>query len=96
MLDHNLIFDPDFSANKFFEYHSFTQISQDIRTDLFHSSQYTGKMRECLAEWDRIVTSIPDSWFFADDEQTVAADADIDQFLSILRFCEDESFWNWP
>ena len=54
---------------------------------------YQDRLRNALAAWDTAVNSIPDTWWWVDDECTVATEFDIEAAHSLLQRCESGNFW---
>lgn len=95
VIDHNQAFDTDFCSEDFFEYHVFRDFSSGIADDLFERETYTNRFREALSTWGEIRASLPEEWFFSDQEMTLEVDLSLDSLLGHLQRFESADFWNW-
>jgi len=93
VIDHNVAFDPDFSARLFSETHVFSVQIPSVFQDLVEQAQYGERLHEALAVWPEACQNAPSEWWFADEEQTVPADFDPDAVLALLNRCMNEDFW---
>lgn len=93
VIDHNMAFDPAFSAKEFFNYHIFSQWAGEVFQDLVEQAEYQSRLLNALAVLDSAIDSIPEDWWWVDDEHTVATDFDLEAVRAILQRCELENFW---
>ena len=93
VIDHNLAFDPGFSAGGFSETHIFREHIPKIFHDLAERGRYAQRLREALAVWPKACNNAPSEWWFADEERTVPTDLDSATSLALLNRCANEDFW---
>ena len=93
VIDHNMAFDPVFVPREFLDYHIFRRQADHILEYLVEQAVYQDRLRNALAAWDTAVNSIPDTWWWVDDECTVATEFDIEAAHSLLQRCESGNFW---
>jgi len=96
VIDHNLAFDPSFSARDFVERHAFRDQWNALTRDWMRRDHYRSRFGAALANWGPICQTIPAEWWFVDPEQTVPTDFSADTALSILSRCNEDTFWNVP
>lgn len=95
VIDHNQSFDPDFDADDFLQYHAFKDSVPVVFDDLIERQHYTDRMEQALTEWDDIIRTIPEEWFYRDPEMTMELDFDPDSYLKHLQRFRSANFWNW-
>lgn len=95
VIDHNQAFDPDVTAENFFNDHIFHDVSSDIADDLVERQIYTDKMKHALSHWDSIVAELPEEWFYTDPEMTIELDLNTEELKTHLLRCLTDNFWNW-
>lgn len=93
VIDHNLAFDPDFVSREFLDYHIFRSQADRIFDDMVDRANYQDRLLNALEVWNVAISSIPETWWWVDDECTVAADFDVQAARSLLQRCESSDFW---
>ncbi len=94
VIDHNLAFDKDFSVADFNALHVFSGAFKAVCSDMFLRQQWQEKLVAALNSWKTICATMPLSWTFADDEQTIPAETGLPDMLTTLQRCHLETFWN--
>ncbi len=94
MIDHNQAFDLDASKKELFEYHVFRDQAREIGSDFFRRDEYNEKLSKALESWPDILATIPDQWRYADPEQTVPVDFDLDRAYELLKAHVRDDFWS--
>ncbi|WP_426032570.1 HipA family kinase [Cypionkella sp. TWP1-2-1b2] len=85
VIDHNLAFDYEMSLVRQLELHVFRDDLRLAAGSASERSLYAGKMATCLQDWPRIVASIPDEWYYLDDEMTEPAILDLARMKTWLE-----------
>lgn len=97
VIDHNLAFDDDFSEAQFFSGsgagHIFSDVKDDIFSDLDVIARYKAKMEECMPVVEEALSSIPSDWNFISADGVDAIEIDYDSKRKILDRFRDEMFW---
>lgn len=93
VIDHNMAFDPEFSPREFLAYHIFGAQAAHVFGDLVEQAQYQSRLRVAFDAWDQACDTVPDDWWWFDDEHTVATDFDLEAARILLRRCELADFW---
>lgn len=96
VIDHNLAFDPSFSATNFVQLHVFSDDIPSMFSDFLARAAYTQRFVDALSAWDEICDTIPAAWGFIDDEQTIPFMFPKDSFRSVLDEVLTEDFWYLP
>ncbi len=93
VLDHNQAFDAQFSIQQFLELHAFSATVPSLFDDWERQQRFSGIFSEALNSWNEICDTIPQQWWFADEEQTVPATFDRElEYQQLLR-CQSAEFW---
>lgn len=94
VIDHNLAFDPDFSASGFLENHLFAAQWPHIVSDLVARTEYASRLSAALlAGFDVACDNAPEEWRWENPERDVAARVDLDAMRAFLSRCEDTELW---
>lgn len=93
VIDHNQAFEADFDRKTFLELHVFSDQAGALFRDIATRSEYNQRFSAALEGWDDIRDSVPEAWFFADSEQTVPADFDLDAAYCWLLEFQQPDFW---
>ena len=93
MIDHNQAFDRNFNPSLFHETHIFKHQAKLLFNDMFYNKESSNIFEATLSHWDSICSNIPEEWYYADQEQTVDADFDLDIFYQTLERCTANNFW---
>ena len=93
VLDHNQAFDPEFSAEQFLKLHAFSNAASSLFEDWERQQRFSTLFSEALKSWNEICDTIPQQWWFSDEEQTVPAIFDRElEYQQLLR-CQSAEFW---
>lgn len=93
VIDHNLAFDPEFDESAFLETHVFADDLRRVCGDFLLRETYERRLQQALTGWGDLRDMIPPSWWFIDDEQTVAVDFSAAQALQLLERCRTDALW---
>lgn len=94
IIDHNLAFDPGFSAREFFDMHVFAPQFKALLGDFIEIERVRQAFCDVRASLTRFWSTIPESWRYSDPERTVAARWAASEFDRVLARCEaPDSFW---
>jgi hypothetical protein len=96
VIDHNLAFDPNFSANDFLNLHVFADDIPSMFSDFLIRKAYTARFAEALGKWDEICDTLPESWGYIDPEQTIPVDFSLPDVRALLDRALKDTFWNLP
>lgn len=96
VIDHNLAFDPAFSAPDFAATHVFSDELPGVLEDLVERQMYVDRFAEVLGNWKEDCDNVPLSWTFRDPEQTIPAGPLLDEFRRILDRAFEDDFWLLP
>ncbi len=92
LIDHNQAFDSGFSASSFLESHVFRSAWQTI--DLIDRTNYNDRITLALTALPSALNTIPEDWWYIDDEHTVPTDLNIAMIEQLLRHYTSPDFWN--
>jgi hypothetical protein len=96
VIDHNQAFDLSFDPLNFINYHVFhTQWTAVIQCPKLQAKLIL-KMQQALNQWDNWIESIPEAWWYLDEELTVSAKIDKEQMFQILNRVNKNEFWSLP
>lgn len=93
VIDHNLAFDKDYNSQRRTNPHIFRAVANELSSDFFQRDQYNARFAHALNKWPSIKNSIPNEWWYADSERTIATDFDIDAAYRILNRYHTDEFW---
>lgn len=93
VIDHNLAFDPDFSAADFLRLHVFADDIPAMFSDFLARQSYAARFREALAVWDEACENLPVAWGFVDPEQTIPVDFPLANIKALLERAFQDTFW---
>jgi hypothetical protein len=96
VIDHNQSFDTGFDAASFLDHHIFRQQFRLLQADLAAQAEYRHAMHQALGNWHPIIQSVPNEWWYIDDEMSVPVSFDITKILQLLNRVTDPDFWNSP
>jgi hypothetical protein len=94
VIDHNLAFEDQFSADDFCHTHVFADAFRLVCTDAFERLEWQAKLVKALETWDSICGTIPYGWGFIDPEQTLPAHVNLASMHKTLARCNSDTFWN--
>ena len=99
VIDHNLAFDEEFSAQGFFgrthdgSAHVFADMHEQIFSDLVEVERYKHKMETCLPVFEQAIASVPGDWSFTDADEREDVEIDYDSKRRVLERFKDDEFW---
>lgn len=94
VIDHNLAFDPDYTATTFLQYHLFSDQWEEIRSDWVEQSNYNERLNVALQCFDSAWETLPDEWQWANDERDIQAQRlSKENINAILNYHENAEFW---
>ncbi|MGY6588482.1 MAG: HipA family kinase [Wenzhouxiangella sp.] len=93
VIDHNQAFVSDFDRESFLDLHVFADQVGPVFRDIATRADYNHRFSAALENWERIQSSIPESWFFSDPEQTVPAGFDLEAVYRWLLEFRQPDFW---
>lgn len=96
VIDHNLAFDPEFSAADFVELHVFSDDISLMFSDFLLRDVYTARFANALGIWEEACHNLPESWMFIDPEQTIPVEFPFAQIKELLNRALSETFWSLP
>lgn len=95
VIDQNQAFDPAFDSASFANLHVFASQWNNVFGDLVKPQQYNERFTRALESWDSICNSIPEEWFYIDEEMTIPIDLKLDLIYQLLKRYERDDFWNY-
>lgn len=95
VIDHNQAFDLSAGKRDFSRDHVFAAQTRQLSGDFFRRDDYDERLSKALKEWPIILSEIPASWWFVDEEQTLSVDFDKQTAYELLKDYETDEFWNW-
>lgn len=94
VIDHNLAFDPEFSAAAFSSTHVFASQFNDMVSDFIERERVRAAFCHAKRILGALWTNIPSGWRFSDVERTIQAPWSPGDFESVLARCENaDQFW---
>lgn len=96
VIDHNLAFDPEFSARDFVQLHVFAEDIPLLFSDFLARDAYLERLETALGIWDDACGNIPESWYFVDAERTIPLDLSLTDIRSLLDRAFNDTFWLLP
>lgn len=92
MIDHNLAFDPEFSARDFVELHVFSGDIPLMFSDFFVREAYAARFAQALGIWEEACHNLPESWGFVDEERTISVEFPFTEVKKLLDRGLDRHF----
>lgn len=94
VIDHNMAFDADFSADSFLKHHIFAERWREISDDLHTQATYAQRLSDTLiASFNGACDNIPLEWHWANPECDIPARIDINVIRALLSRCETTELW---
>ncbi|CAN5533918.1 hypothetical protein BH10PSE16_BH10PSE16_40830 [soil metagenome] len=94
VIDHNMAFDADFSAESFLKHHIFAERWQEVSDDLHTQATYAQRLSDTLlASFDSACDNIPLEWHWSNPECDIPARIDINIIRALLSRCETPELW---
>lgn len=94
VIDHNQAFDRSFSVPDFVDTHAFRAYWYAITSDWVTRKAYYDRFAAAMTDWPEICDTVPPEWWFADPEQTLPTDFDIEAARQTLMRYELDGFWS--
>jgi hypothetical protein len=96
VIDHNLAFDPAFSAEAFCSLHAFAENIPAMFSDFLLRDAYVARFKAALEGWDEYCATLPASWSFIDPEQTIPVNFPFAAVKALLGRAFTNTFWQLP
>lgn len=96
VIDHNLAFDPDFSAADFVKLHVFADEIPALFSDFLLRQDYARRFAEALGIWQEACDNLPASWSYVDPECTVPVEFPFPRVRKLLQRGLTDDFWVLP
>ena len=93
VIDHNQAFDPHFSEQNFVDLHVFRDQIDLLLRDKALQGHYFEHFSQVMTEWQSICDTIPTEWWFADPEETVRTEFDVEATRQLLMRFQANEFW---
>jgi hypothetical protein len=93
VIDFNLAFDDKVTRESIVDEHIFRDYFDHVADDEGRRTEYCHRFGLCLKAWDEIVSSVPERWLFADQEQSVPIPFKFTEAKSELDRYPDGAFW---
>lgn len=94
VIDHNLAFDPTFTAENFLENHVFAAQWRAIVQDMFILNDYETRFSQAFADcFDAACNNGPDEWYWNNPECDTPAKIDLEGFRALLLRCMTPELW---
>lgn len=94
VIDHNMAFDREFSANSFLENHIFSECWDVITSDFHTKELYAQRLSETLKTiFDSACDNIPLEWHWMNPECDIPARIDLNVMRALLSRCETPELW---
>ena len=94
VIDHNLAFDRQFSAEEFLAHHVFAANWPAICSDLVVQAEYSQRLSTALEGLSMDCHNVPDEWHWANAEMDVPANFDIQYVQQTLNRCTTPELWS--
>lgn len=96
VIDHNLAFDPAFSAKDFCEFHVFSDEIPNMFSDFVLRNEYAARFAHALTFWHQSCANLPEAWGFIDPEQTLPVNYPFPAVKTLLDRAQTDAFWQLP
>ncbi|MDC8787265.1 HipA family kinase [Paucibacter sp. AS339] len=93
VIDHNLAFDPDFSAADFIEQHIFAPQWAQISADLVLQAEYSTRLSAALELAAPACENAPPEWGWMNPEMDLRANFDLENIFATLARCASPELW---
>ena len=94
VIDHNLAFDRQFSAEEFLAHHVFAANWPAICSDLVVQEEYSQRLSAALEGLSMACHNVPDEWRWANAEMDVPANFDLQYVQQTLSRCTTPELWS--
>jgi hypothetical protein len=95
VFDHNLAFEVGFDVAQFLDSHVFAADLVHLASDRVARQLVRQGFETALQCLPEACAIIPDTWYFADPEQTVPAAWSLPEMVATLERCRiEQTFWN--
>lgn len=96
VIDHNLAFDPTFSARDFIKLHVFADDIPAMFSDFLVREAYSARLAAALGIWTEACDNLPESWGFVDTERTIPVNFPLNEVKDLLDRAFTDAFWQMP
>lgn len=94
VIDHNQAFDDCFAPDTFLDYHVFRDAADALFGDMLQRQAYAQRFAQVLAtSWPAIVETLPEEWFYLDQDMLDPVAFDVEDFRALLARCQHNDFW---
>lgn len=93
VIDHNQAFEAEFSKSEFLQSHAFYKQRLNLFNNPALQLEYSNRFSEILAVWDEICHTVPEEWWFFDDEKTIPTDIQRNEMYQQLTYYQNINFW---
>lgn len=94
VIDHNLAFDRQFSAEEFLAHHVFAANWPAICSDLVVQVEYSQRLSTALEGLSMACHNVPEEWRWANAEMDVPANFDLQYVQQTLNRCTTPELWS--
>ena len=94
VIDHNLAFDHDFTADDLLNFHVFHDDIPQMFSDFIVRETYASRFRTAIGVWDESCATLPSSWSFIDTEKTLSVEFPFRETKALLDEALTEKFWH--
>lgn len=94
VIDHNRVFDPEFSEEAFRQTHVFAPQLADLVVLQAHKDAYLQRFASAMDVWRQACDNLPPVWWFLDEEETLPTSFDLPIVQSFLERFDRDDFWN--
>lgn len=94
VIDHNLAFDRQFSAEEFLAHHVFAANWPAICSDLVVQAEYSQRLSTALEGLSMACHNVPEEWHWANAEMDVPANFDLQYVQQTLNRCTTPELWS--
>jgi hypothetical protein len=96
VIDHNLAFEPGFSAENYCSLHVFAEDIPAMFSDFLLRDAYLARFEGAIGVWEASCASLPESWSFIDPEQTIPVNFPFAAVKDLLDRAFTDIFWQLP
>mgnify|MGYP000272854500 CR=1 FL=1 len=93
VIDHNMAFDPDFSAHDFCQDHVFSAQWQALCSDLVTQDEHVQRFMAALPQAQLACDNAPLEWHWANPEMDIPANFRVEEALATLSRCATPELW---
>lgn len=93
VIDHNMAFDPDFSASDFCQDHIFSAQWPVLCSDLVTQDEHVRRFMAALPQAQLACDNAPPEWHWANPEMDIPANFSVEEALATLSRCATPELW---